>query len=74
MIANQYYSKVIGQEADYNVYTDTDSVFYQAAPLVKSRNPELNEDSDEEMIPAILSTKEVEQHINKVYDIMSKIV
>ena len=67
LIANQYYSKVIGKEDDYNVYTDTDSVFYQAAPLVKSRNPELNEDSDEEMIPAILSAaKEVETHINKV--------
>ena len=73
LIANQYYSKVIGQEADYNVYTDTDSVFYQAAPLVKARNPELNEDSDEEMIPAILSAaKEVEQHINGMYDVMAK--
>ena len=73
LIANQYYSKVIGKEDDYNVYTDTDSVFYQAVPLVKSRNPELNEDSDEEMIPAILSAaKEVETHINKVYDTMAK--
>ena len=73
LIANQYYSKVIGKEDDYNVYTDTDSVFYQAAPLVKSRNPELNEESDEEMIPAILSAaKEVETHINKVYDTMAK--
>ena len=72
MIANQYYTKNIGKEADYNVYTDTDSVFYQAAPLVKSRNPEINEDSDEEMIPAILSVaKEVEGHINKVYDVMA---
>ena len=53
MIANKYYSNVIGKESDYNVYTDTDSVFYQAAPLVKARNPNLNEDSDEEMIPAI---------------------
>ena len=73
LIANQYYSKVIGKEDDYNVYTDTDSVFYQAVPLVKSRNPELNEESDEEMIPAILSAaKEVETHINKVYDTMAK--
>jgi DNA polymerase elongation subunit (family B) len=72
MIANQYYTKNIGKEADYNVYTDTDSVFYQAAPLVKSRNPNINEDSDEEMIPAILSVaKEVEGHINKVYDVMA---
>ena len=72
MIANQYYTKNIGEEADYNVYTDTDSVFYQAAPLVKSRNPEIDENSDEQMIPAILSVaKEVEEHINKVYDVMA---
>ena len=72
MIANQYYSKNIGKEDDYNVYTDTDSVFYQAAPLVKSRNPEIDENSDEQMIPAILSVaKEVEGHINKVYDVMA---
>jgi len=55
------------------VYTDTDSVFYQAAPLVKSRNPEIDEDSDEQMIPAILSVaKEVQDHINMVYDTMAK--
>jgi hypothetical protein len=46
MIANQYYIKNIGKEADYNVYTDTDSVFYQAAPLVKARNPEIDENDD----------------------------
>ena len=73
MIANQYYIKNIGEEADYNVYTDTDSVFYQAAPLVKARNPEIDVTSDEQMIPAILSVaQEVEQHINNVYDSMSK--
>ena len=72
LIANQYYTKNIGKEDDYNVYTDTDSVFYQAAPLVKSRNPEIDENSDEQMIPAILSVaREVEQHINKVYDVMA---
>ena len=73
MIANQYYIKNIGKEDDYNVYTDTDSVFYQAGPLVKARNPNINMDSDEEMIPAILSVaKEVQDHINVVYDTMAK--
>ena len=38
-------------------------------PLVKSRNPEINEDSDE-MIPAILSVAKGEGHINKVCDVM----
>ena len=72
LIANQYYTKNIGKEDDYNVYTDTDSVFYEAAPLVKARNPQIDENSDEQMIPAILSVaREVEQHINKVYDVMA---
>ena len=71
-IANQYYSKIIGEEKDYNIYVDSDSVFYQAAPLVKVRNPEIDENSDEQMIPAILSVaQEVEGHINKVYDTMA---
>ena len=49
-------------------------ILYSISPhhLVKSRNPEINEDSDEQMIPAILSVaKEVEGHINKVYDVMA---
>jgi DNA polymerase elongation subunit (family B) len=73
MIANQYYKSIIGKEDDYNVYTDTDSVFYQAAPLVKARNPQIDVESDEQMVPAILSVaQEVQAHINKVYDTMSK--
>tara|TARA_R110001632_G_scaffold116528_2_gene228200 strand:+ start:35 stop:2551 length:2517 start_codon:yes stop_codon:yes gene_type:complete len=71
-IANSYYIKNIGKEADYNVYTDTDSVFYQAAPLVKARNPEIDENDDSQMIPAILEVaQEVEAHINGVYDTMA---
>jgi DNA polymerase-2 len=73
MIANQYYKSIIGKEDDSNVYTDTDSVFYQAAPLVKARNPQIDVESDEQMVPAILSVaQEVQAHINKVYDTMSK--
>ena len=72
MIANQYYSKTIGEEKDYNIYVDTDSVFYEAAPLVKARNPNIDVTSDEQMIPAILEVaQEVESHINKVYDSMA---
>ena len=72
MIANQYYSKNIGETKDYNIYVDTDSVFYEAAPLVKARNPQIDVTSDEQMIPAILEVaQEVEKHINKVYDSMA---
>ena len=72
-IANSYYSKNIGVEKDYNIYVDTDSVFYEAAPLVKSRNPSIDENDDEQMTKAILEVaREVQDHINKVYDTMSK--
>jgi len=41
--------------------------------LVKARNPKIDVNSDEEMIPAILSVaKEVQDHINKTYDVMAK--
>ena len=72
-IANQYYISQIGTDGDYNIYTDTDSVYFSALPLVKHRNPTINEQSDEEMVPAILAVaKEVQQYINKTYDVMSK--
>ena len=47
---------------------DTDSVFYQAAFISKVRNPEIDENSDEQMIPILSVAQEVEGHINKVYD------
>lgn len=51
----------------------TDSVFYEAVPLVKSRNPNIDENDDTQMVPAILEVSaEVQNHINKVYDTMSK--
>ena len=72
MIANQYYSKNIGETKDYNIYVDTDSIFLSAVDFVKARNPNIDENSDEQMIPAILEVaQEVEAHINKVYDTMS---
>jgi DNA polymerase elongation subunit (family B) len=72
-IANQYYSNVIGKTKDYNIYVDTDSIFLSVVDFVKTRNPNIDIESDEQMIPAILSVaKEVQDHINMVYDSMSK--
>jgi hypothetical protein len=65
--------KKVNESVDYNIYTDTDSVYYQALPLVKVHNPNIDENSDTEMIPAILSVaKEVQDYINKMYDVMAK--
>jgi DNA polymerase elongation subunit (family B) len=73
LIANQYYTSITGEEKDYNIYVDTDSVFYQAEPLVKVQNPNIDTNSDEQMIPAILKVaEEVQSHINGVYNSMAK--
>lgn len=72
-IANQYYSNVIGETKDYNIYVDTDSIFLSVVDFVKKRNPDIDINSDEQMIPAILSiAREVQDHINKMYDVMSQ--
>jgi len=73
LIANQYYSNIIGEVKDYNIYVDTDSIFLSALPLVQHRNPNIDVNSDKQMIPAILEVcKEVQNHINETYDVMSK--
>lgn len=72
-IANQYYSNIIGETKDYNIYVDTDSIFLSVVDFVKKRNPDIDINSDEQMIPAILSiAREVQDHINKMYDVMSQ--
>ena len=38
-IANSYYNNKLGDKEDYCIYTDTDSVFYSAIPLVQKEFP-----------------------------------
>ena len=68
-IANHYYNKELGDKKDYCIYTDTDSVFYPALPLVRKRYPDADTSNDEFMTEQILSVaKEVQDFINKGYD------
>ncbi len=68
-IANHYYNKELGDKEDYCIYTDTDSVFYPALPLVKKRYPDADTSNDEFMTEQILSVaREVQDYINKGYD------
>jgi len=68
-IANHYYNKELGDKKDYCIYTDTDSVFYPALPLVKKRYPDADVSNDEFMTEQILSVaKEVQDFINDGYN------
>ena len=68
-IANHYYNTELGDKKDYCIYTDTDSVFYPATPLVKNRYPDADLNDDKFMTEQILLVaKEVEDYINNSYD------
>ena len=67
-IANNFYNKELGDDKDYCIYIDTDSVFYSALPLINKRFP--NEQLSEVMITQrILEVaSEVQKYINLSYD------
>jgi DNA polymerase elongation subunit (family B) len=72
-IANSYYNNKLGDKEDYCIYTDTDSVFYSAIPLVKKDFPNADLTDDKFMTEKILETAEVVQdYINKSYDLFAK--
>ena len=71
-ITNHYYNKELGDKEDYCIYTDTDSVFYPATPLVQKRYPNADVTDDKFMTEQILSVaKEVQDYINKSYDLFA---
>jgi DNA polymerase elongation subunit (family B) len=71
-IANSYYNKILNTKEDYCIYTDTDSVFYSALPLVKNRFPNADVEDDKFMTEQILEIAgEVQDYINKSYNYFS---
>jgi len=71
-ITNHYYNTELGDKEDYCIYTDTDSVFYSAKPLVQHRYPNADFEDDEFMTEQILKiAHEVQDYINKSYDVFA---
>ena len=72
-IANKYYNNKLGDKEDYCIYTDTDSVFYSAIPLVKHQYPTADLTDEEFMTQKILEiAKIVQDFINQSYDLFAK--
>lgn len=71
---NIYYKNALEVETgDWVIYSDTDSCFVDAVPIIKKRFPDLDFNNDDEMTKAIMSvTTEVQTYVNKFYDIMAK--
>jgi len=72
-VTNSYYNKILGTDKDYCIYTDTDSVFYSALPLVEKRYPDADVKDDKFMTEQILNiASEVQDYINKSYVYFAK--
>ena len=71
-IANNFYNKELGDQKDYCIYIDTDSVFYSAVPLVKHRFP--NKDLSDVMMTQRINeiATEVQGYLNNSYNYFAK--
>ena len=72
-MGNYFYNRELGDDKDYCIYIDTDSVFYSTIPLVEKRFP--NEKlSDVMMSKKILDiASEVQTFLNNSYNYFAKI-
>ena len=71
---NQYYQAALGETSgDWVIYTDTDSCFVAAIPIIKKRFPEIDFKDDKAMTDAIMVvTTEVQTYVNSFYNVMAK--
>ena len=68
---SKFYNDELGtKDKDYCIYTDTDSVFFSAKPIIEKRYPEIDMNDNDAMAEAIQPIcNEVQAYINKMYDL-----
>lgn len=70
---NEYYRQKLNDDGDYVIYTDTDSCFASAVPLIQRTMPEISLENEAEMIKATLKIcSEVQLHVNNTFNVMAR--
>jgi len=73
-MVNIKYNKELGKKGeDYNIYIDTDSVFFSAVPLLDHRYPEWRTEDDKEIalkVDAIAG--ETQDYLNSFYNVLAE--
>ena len=70
---SKFYNDELGTDKDYCIYTDTDSVFFSAKPLILHRYPNIDHEDKAAMTKAIFPiTEEVQNFINQMYDLYAE--
>ncbi len=68
-MTNYIYNKELNNKNDYVLYTDTDSLFVSAVPIIKERFPNADLKNDSDMTEKALNiADEVQAFLNKSYD------
>lgn len=69
---NSYYRKRLNMDGEYVIYTDTDSCFASALPIIKHTMPDLDNNDEKQMTEAILAVcGEVQKFVNTMFDTMA---
>ena len=70
---NEYFKKTLNvTDGNYVIYTDTDSCFASALPIIEKNMPDVDLNNEKQMTDAILKvTTEVQTFVNKFYDKMA---
>ena len=72
-IGNKFYTRELGENKDYCIYTDTDSTFFSSLPIIKHRYPEYDVTDEKWMADKTIEVAdEVQEFINRSYDIYGK--
>jgi DNA polymerase elongation subunit (family B) len=71
---NECFKRALDEkEGDWVIYTDTDSCFASAMPIIKKNMPDIDINDEKAMTEAILKvTGDVQSFVNKFYDVMAK--
>ena len=71
---NIYYKQQLEvEDGDWVIYSDTDSCFVDAVPIIQHRYPDIDLNNDDAMTKAIMEvTTEVQNYVNSFYNVMAK--
>jgi DNA polymerase elongation subunit (family B) len=70
---NYYYKSKLGEEKDYCIYIDTDSLFFSALPLIQKNNADVDVSDHDKMVELTLSECEkFQDYINESLSMFAK--
>ena len=72
-VGNHYYKSKLGEDQDYCIYIDTDSLFFSALPLIQKNDISVDINDHDKMVELTLrECEKFQDHINTSMDMFAK--